>query len=168
MDESDNSNMNSILAVTDGVGHIHCFLDGSYPIGVISIDLDAALHSLYKDPKDSVFYAHPQKSIDGVSLTDLHPTVIELPLLHSRSVRDMAKMSSTARELTWYTMRVVKEMRTVWFGSETSSGARELGPKWIRALETKQKDEFGGEHFLQFIYLLLIPPQRKSRTPSLT
>ena len=41
---------------------------------------------------------------------------------------------------------VVKEMRHVWFGSDTHAGARELGPKWIRALETKQKDQFGRTH----------------------
>lgn len=40
-------------------------------------------------------------------------------------------------------MRVVKEMRSIWFGCETNSGAREWGPRWVRSLETKQKEQYG-------------------------
>lgn len=70
---------------------------------------------------------------------------MNLPLLQSRIVRDIARVTSSMRELMWYTMRVVKEMRAIWFGSDTNGGARELGPKWLRALETRQKNQFGGK-----------------------
>jgi len=40
-------------------------------------------------------------------------------------------------------MRIVKEMRAIWFGTETHGGIREWGPRWVRALETKQKEQFG-------------------------
>jgi len=142
-DDIDNSNVNSILAVADNAGCIYYFLDGSYPLGATSLGPEISIPSLSKDPKLSLFYVHPRKFVEETSITDLQPAAIDVPLLDKRDARAMANLSSTARELLWYTMRVVKEMRHVWFGSETHTGARELGPKWIRALETKQKDQFG-------------------------
>jgi anaphase-promoting complex subunit 4 len=144
-DGAGDTNMNSILAIADDLGHVRCFLDGTYPLGAISLSPETSTPTLFKHPKKPVFMAHCQRLIDNTVATDLHPTVIELPLLRTRKPRDLAKLSSTTRELIWYTIRVVKEMRVVWFGSDTSSGARELGPKWIQALETKQKDQFGRE-----------------------
>ncbi|KAJ2920191.1 hypothetical protein MD484_g211, partial [Candolleomyces efflorescens] len=40
-------------------------------------------------------------------------------------------------------MRVVREMKGAWFGSDTATGARELGPRWVNALKSKQKTQFG-------------------------
>jgi anaphase-promoting complex subunit 4 len=40
-------------------------------------------------------------------------------------------------------MRVVREMKGAWFGSDTATGARELGPRWVNALKAKQKTQFG-------------------------
>lgn len=137
--------MNSLLVVADDLGHLHWFLDGSYPLGAIQLSPVTSTASLFKNPKQPVFLAHPQKSVDSAVFTELRPTSVELPLLKTRKARDLAKLSSTTRELVWYVTRVVKEMRAVWFGSDTSSGARELGPKWIRALESKQKDQFNRE-----------------------
>jgi len=142
-DGTGDPNTNSILAIADDLGHVRCFLDGTYPLGAISLSPETSTPALFKHPKNPVFLAHCQRLIDNTVTTDLHPTVIELPLLRTRKPRDLAKLSSTTRELIWYTIRVVKEMRVVWFGSDTSNGARELGPKWIQALETKQKDQFG-------------------------
>jgi anaphase-promoting complex subunit 4 len=139
------TNMNSILAIADDLGHVRCFLDGTYPLGAISLGPESSTPSIFKYPKHPIFLAHPQKSVNNTVLTEFQPTMIELPLLRTRKPRDLAKLSSTTRELVWYATRVVREMRTVWFGSDTFSGARELGPKWIRALETKQKDQFGRE-----------------------
>jgi anaphase-promoting complex subunit 4 len=145
LDEVDDSNIDSVLAVADDLGNIHCFLDGSYPLGAIPLGTELSIQSLFKDPRRPVFFAYPRVSSNSITMTDVMPVVIRLPLLERREIRDLAKISSTARDLVWYTMRVVKEMRNVWFGSEGYSGARELGPKWIRALETKQKDQFGRE-----------------------
>lgn len=145
IDEVDTSNMNSILAVADDTGHIHCFLDGSFPLGAVSLDSGKTVSSLIKQDGRPRFYVHPRKLVNNATITDLRPTVIDIPLLARRQARDLARLSSTARELVWYTIRVVKEMRAVWFGSESFSGARELGPKWVRALESKQKEQFGRE-----------------------
>jgi anaphase-promoting complex subunit 4 len=147
MDEVDDLNVNSILAVTDDVGHIHSFLDGSYPLGIISLGSELSIPSLFKHPSLPTFFAHPQISVDNTTVTNLQPVTIVIPLLDQRQVRSFARLSSTARELVWYTIRVVKDMLAVWFGSDTLSGARELGPKWIRALETKQQDQFGREYW---------------------
>jgi anaphase-promoting complex subunit 4 len=143
----------NILAIADNLGRLYFFLDGSYPLGVISLspislDPEISIVSLHMDKHGPTFLAHPQVSSKGNISTDLKPTVVQLPLLATGMVEDMAIMSSTARELAWYSMRVVKEMRTVWFGSDSFTGARELGPKWVRALKTKQKDQFGREFTL--------------------
>lgn len=137
--------MNSFLVVADDLSHLHWFLDGSYPLGAVQLSPGTSTASLFKDPKQPIFLTHPQKSNDKAVFTELWPISVELPLLRTRKPRDLAKLSSTTRELVWYVTRVVKEMRAVWFGSDTFSGARELGPKWIRALESKQKDQFGRE-----------------------
>lgn len=142
-DVVNDANMNSILAISDDLGHVHCFLDGSYPLGAIQLIPETSTSSLFKDPKQAVFFAHPRKSTKDAVAAALWPVTFEIPLLKTRKPRDLAKLSSTTRELVWYVTRVVKEMRAVWFGSEAFSGARELGPKWIRALEARQKEQFG-------------------------
>ncbi|KAI0932220.1 hypothetical protein AcW1_000598 [Taiwanofungus camphoratus] len=144
LDEIDESNINSILAVSDDAGHLHCFLDGSYPLGTISLGAECSPSSLYK--AEDFLFAHLQSpNLLNISTTTLRPLVVQLPYLKQRALRDVAKVSSSVRELVWYMIRVVKDMRGVWFGSETQNGARELGPKWVRALEARQKDEFGQE-----------------------
>lgn len=143
IDEVDNSNLNSILVATDDLGYMHCFLDGNFPLGATLIGADLSTSSLFKSPRRPVFFAHLCQILSGITLTGLHPTMVTIPLLGERRTRDFAMLSSTARELTWYAMRVVREMHTIWFGYENFSGARELGPRWIQALEIKQKDQFG-------------------------
>lgn len=139
------ANFNSILAIADDLGHVHCFLEGTYPLGAVRVSPETLTPSLFKDPKLPEFFAHPQKTPDNEITATLQPVAVGFPLLKTRMPRDLAKLSSTTRELVWYVTRVVKEMRGVWFGSETSNGAREIGPKWIRALEARQKEQFGQE-----------------------
>lgn len=142
LDEADDANVDSILMVSDDTGHLHCFLDGSYPLGSAFTGIEALTVSIYKE-KDC-FFAHPQFiRVGKPSFTSLRPWVIRLPEIQRRTMRDVARVSSSTRELNWYAMRVVKDMRNAWFGSETQNGARELGPKWVRALEDRQRDEFG-------------------------
>lgn len=143
LDVADDANLDSILVMTDDAGHIHCFLDGSYHLGPISVGANLSIASLFKHPKRPLFIAHPHETADGTGRTDLLPVYVQFPMLEDRQIRDMARVSSSARELVWYCIRVVKEMRAVWFGSESLSGARELGPKWIRALEKRQREQFG-------------------------
>ncbi|KAF8078603.1 anaphase-promoting complex, cyclosome, subunit 4-domain-containing protein [Lyophyllum atratum] len=143
-DEVEENNVNSVLAVTDDQGYLHCFLDGSFPLGKISIGSNLSVQSLSKDPKLPIFFAHISTVHDPrTAATSLEPAIINVPLLGKRHPRDLAKLASTARELMWYTMRVVKEMQATWFGSEAFSGARDLGPMWVQALEAKQKEQFG-------------------------
>ncbi|KAJ4484101.1 anaphase-promoting complex, cyclosome, subunit 4-domain-containing protein [Lentinula lateritia] len=140
MDEVDDANLDSILAVADRSGRLLCFLDGTYPLGSLKLgDSNTTIASLFKNPKSPVLLAHPIH--DGV-FTDLLPTHVSLSLLQGRKVRDFAKLSTTARELCWYALRVVEEMRAAWIGSDTNTGARDLGPKWIAAYETKQQDDY--------------------------
>lgn len=161
-----NANVNSILAIADDLGHVHCFLEGTYPLGAVRISPETSTPSLFKDPKLPIFFAHPQKSFGNVVATALQPAIIDFPLLRTRKPRDLARLSSTTRELVWYVTRVVKDMRAVWFGSENFSGAREIGPKWIRALDTRQKEQFGRKRYDGWIYLQRLNPRSLEEEPS--
>lgn len=144
LDEVDHANIDSILAVANDVGHIHYYLDAAYPLGHVSMGGDFSVVSLEQGHQRSTFFAHLEtRRRDVGPITRLRPTVVDLPLLETRHPRDIASASSAARELVWYAKCAVKEMRESWFGSDAHAGARELGPKWIRALESRQKEQFG-------------------------
>ncbi|KAF9481412.1 hypothetical protein BDN70DRAFT_876389 [Pholiota conissans] len=145
IDEADKSNLNSILLVTDSSGHLFSYLDGTFPLGAISVGENLGFPSILKHPQRPLFVGSQRSIHDKIPRTSLNPILVELPLLAQRKSRDLARLSSTSRELVWYTLRIAKEMREVWYGSESSTGAREFGPKWIQALEAKQKEDFGEE-----------------------
>ena len=140
--EADDTNVNSILAVADNLGYIHLFLEGSYPLGAVYFRSKLFPRSLYK-LRDH-FFAHIGPSAPAADpAVTLFPSVVQLPYLTGRHMRDVARVSSSARELLSYAMRVVKDMRVAWWGQEGSPGARTLGPKWLQSLEDRQKNEFG-------------------------
>ncbi|TBU35229.1 anaphase-promoting complex, cyclosome, subunit 4-domain-containing protein [Dichomitus squalens] len=143
--EADDTNVNSILAVADNLGYVHLFLEGSYPLGAVSIRSKFFPKSLYK-LRDH-FFAHigPAAAAAADPSVTLFPAVVQLPYLTGRHMRDVARVSSSARELLSYAMRVVRDMRVAWWGQDGSPGARTLGPKWLRSLEDRQKNEFGHE-----------------------
>lgn len=133
--------------MADDAGSLFTFLDGTYPLGVISIGANTSVSCILKHPQRPIFFGSPHVNHDGTPHTSLNPLRIEVSLLAQRKSRDLAKLSSTARELTWYVMRVVKEMRNTWYGSESNTGARDLGPKWVQMFEAKQKEDFGGASY---------------------
>ena len=135
LEDSNKSDDSTILVVSDDTGRIHCFLDGSYPLGAILIREDSTTSSLRSDPQNPVFFAHQRSRVCG---TTLIPTHVELPLLSTRIPRDLAKTSTTARELLWYAMRVLNEIHVVWFGSGAQIGAREPGIRWLKLLDDIQ------------------------------
>ncbi|KAF7436837.1 hypothetical protein PC9H_003670 [Pleurotus ostreatus] len=133
----------SLLFVADNVGRLFSFLDGSYPTGYVTLQTEHSIKSLFQHSPRSVFTAHLASSAKTISPSCFYPTLITMPLLDNRLVRDVAKSSTSARTLLWYIWRLVKDMRAAWLGSESMSGARELGPRWVRALEMKQTADFG-------------------------
>jgi len=139
----DNFTTKTILLATDNHGHVFPFLDGLYPLGVISFGFEYLL-GLAKHQSKYIFTGQPNFKLGSVMQTWIKPTTFTLPLLATRKARDLAKLSSTTRELMWYLVRVVKEMKDSWCGSESQTGAREFGMKWIRALEEKQKEFCAG------------------------
>ncbi|KAI0312628.1 anaphase-promoting complex, cyclosome, subunit 4-domain-containing protein [Amylostereum chailletii] len=138
----DDLGLNSILAVADSTGSIHCFLDGSYPLGVIPVYPGSATVYLHKRSGTPRLYAHQRWSQNGITTTTLLPANVDLTLLSSRIPRDVAQISSTTRQLVWYAMRVVDELRTAWMGTSSQVGARALGIRWIQSLETLQPGSF--------------------------
>ncbi|KAI1797865.1 anaphase-promoting complex, cyclosome, subunit 4-domain-containing protein [Ganoderma leucocontextum] len=142
--EADDTNVNSILAVADNLGYVHLFLEGSYPLGAVSLQSKFFPRSLYK-LRDH-FFAHIGPATPAAdSAVGLLPAVVQLPYLTGRHLRDVARVSSSARELVSYAMRVVRDMRAAWWGTDGAVSARDLGPKWLRSLEDRQKNEFGHE-----------------------
>jgi anaphase-promoting complex subunit 4 len=139
LDEVDDRNTNSILCAGDDMGNIHCFLDGSFPLGTFLFNTNFPIASMYKKPDEPTFSINIQTAETG---TWLAPMIVEMTLLKRRSARDVARTSSTARELTWYIMRCVKEMQKFWYGQDLQGGARTMGPKWVEALDKKQT-QFG-------------------------
>ncbi|RPD82564.1 hypothetical protein L226DRAFT_451057 [Lentinus tigrinus ALCF2SS1-7] len=142
-DEQDDTNTNSILAVADTLGYVHLYLEGTYRMGPVYIPHGKHFpRSFYKHRE--YFFSHIgpiTPNSDGA--VGLFPHIIKLPYLPGRHLRDVARASTVARELLSYALRVVKDMRAVWFGSETQVGARELGPKWVNALNSRQASAFG-------------------------
>lgn len=134
---------NSLLVIGDDNGTLHCFLDGSYYLGPISTLTSTVPTAVFKDPKRPLFLLHPRASASDFLSATFAPLSVDLPLLASHRIRDFARLSSAARELMWYVMRVIEDLREVWFGSGSLTGAREAGPKWIQLLETRLRDQFG-------------------------
>jgi anaphase-promoting complex subunit 4 len=144
----DTSNEESILVACDDRSRIHFVLDGTYPVGFVTLENNVLVSSIYKHPSKPLFFVHQVQSLDGQSLTDFLPISLALPLLDSRSVRDFARLSTTARDLGWYLMRHVSDMNDVWIGSGSHPGANEIGPKWLTSFEKKQREEFGRQYMI--------------------
>lgn len=146
LDETDDSNVNSILVATDDLGHIYHFLDGNYPLGISTMGKECTTLSMYRNHNPRYFFVHPQWGPSDTQQTLLNPAILDLRLFAMPGmVRDVARVSSSFRELTWYCMRVVKEMHQTWFGAEGGHGAREIGPRWVRVVESRQRQKYGGQ-----------------------
>jgi len=141
------------------MGNIHCFLDGSFPLGTFLFNTNFPIASLFKKPDESTFSINIRTAETATCLT---PTIVEMTLMKRRSVRDVARTSSTARELTWYIMRCVKEMQKFWYGQDLQGGARTMGPKWVEALEKKQTQFGRTSHSLHLAFDTLNSPHREA------
>lgn len=143
MDEVDESNIDSVLMVTDVFGFAHIFLDGTFPLGTVRFEQSASFVSVEKSNGGPIFFGHSKFRSGTLSSTLIEPTIIDMPLLGERKMRNLARLSSIARDLAWYIVRVVKEMKDAWHGSAGATGARTLGPKWVDAFRVKQTEKFG-------------------------
>lgn len=135
----------SLLTLVDERGVLHCFLDGSYFLGSVSPPEGLPSVTLFKHPYEPLIFLHSQSLNSDPLSTGMQPLVIDIPLLATPKVRDFARLSSAARELTWYMMRVINEVRESWFGSESFTGARDIGIKWVQALERRLGEQYGGK-----------------------
>lgn len=159
LDEVDDRNTNSILCAGDDMGNIHCFLDGSFPLGTFLFNTKFPIASMYKIPDEPTFSINIRTAETGTCLV---PTIVDMTLLKRRSVRDVARTSSTARELTWYIMRCVQEMQKFWYGQDLQGGARTMGPKWVEALERKQAQFGRTSRVLRLAFPTLSPFRRET------
>lgn len=141
------------------MGNIHCFLDGSFPLGTFLFNTNFPIASMYKKSDEPTFSINIRTAETG---TCLAPTIVDMTLMRRRSVRDVARTSSTARELTWYIMRCVKEMQKFWYGQDLQGGARTMGPKWVEALEKKQTQFGRTSHVFRLTFSTLIPSYREA------
>ncbi|KAG9314377.1 anaphase-promoting complex, cyclosome, subunit 4-domain-containing protein [Chiua virens] len=136
----------SLLTMVDGRGVLHCFLDGSHFLGSVALPDGLPSVTSFKHPSKPLIFLHPQPLNSDLLLTGMQPLVVDIPLLATPRVRDFARLSSAARELTWYLMRVINEVRDGWFGSESFTGARDIGIKWVQALERRLREQYGHQN----------------------
>ena len=170
MEESNSSTQaredeDSLLTLIDEQGILHCFLDGSYFLGSVALPDGLPSATAFKHPRKPLIFLHPQSLDSELLLTGMQPLVVDIPLLVTPRVRDFARLSSAARELTWYIMRVVNEVREIWFGSESFTGARDIGIKWVQALERRLREQYGRKFSLLSRYFGDIPTSAQIRTP---
>lgn len=144
--------------VTDIFGFAHCFLDGTFPLGKIDLGQPVSFVSVEKSNGRPTFFGHSRFRFESEPFfsTCIEPTIVNMPLLVNRKLRDFARLSSIARDLTWYIVRVAKEMKSAWYGSPGTTGARELGPRWVQSLKVKQTEKFGRMLLAFFVSLFII------------
>ena len=145
LDEVDTSNVDSLLLASDDLGRIYVYLDGTFPLGSVDSEQLVSFSSFSKHPSEYVLLGQTSTWEGDMRCMSLSPTVVDFPLLSQKKSRELAKLSTTARELVWYSMRVTQQMKEAWLGSESNTGARELGPRWIQSLMNKQRQQFGRE-----------------------
>ncbi|KAL5535567.1 hypothetical protein ACEPAF_3661 [Sanghuangporus sanghuang] len=141
LNEKDSTNVDSLLVAADSSGQIYCFLDGSYPLGAISLGSGCEAKTIMKDNEADTLLVHAEfrpQDTHNLVLNNVFPLVIQVPLLNAKSTRLIAENCSAARELAWYTVRVVKEMKRAWFGGDGHAGARDFNANYIRGLQERQ------------------------------
>ena len=138
LDVRDLANLNSILVVIDAAGYVHLFLDGTYPLGAYYIHPSYQASFVYKTTAREQLFVNARISTAKAEQHNLIPLVIDFPLLDNKMTRRVAENSTTARELIWYTMRVIKDMRQLWFGVDGQDSARVMNSYWAKGLEERQ------------------------------
>ncbi|KAG9000900.1 hypothetical protein FRB93_012505 [Tulasnella sp. JGI-2019a] len=129
---------NSLLIASDDIGQLYIFLEGSYPLGQVSLGTTCSTTCIVKPSQEKpVLLAHNFDLAERS--TSLLPVSIELPLLASPSLRSVSKMSTSVRALLVYVARVLEDMRRAWFGTDSLDGGRDAGKKWIKLLEEKER-----------------------------
>ncbi|KAG6335275.1 hypothetical protein ID866_3804 [Astraeus odoratus] len=140
------SDEDSLLVLSDAKGGLHLFLDGCYFIGSISLTGGLPCTFAYKHPSQPLLLLHPGDPTRDLLSVGIQPLSVSIPLLDTPTVRDFARLSSTARELMMYIMTALDEMREGWFGSATVTSPKEIGKKWVQALQKKLSEEYGYEN----------------------
>lgn len=138
LDVRDLTNVDSILVVVDSTGHIHLFLDGTYPMGAYYVHPSYMPSTVFKSALRNQLFVNARISTADSDRHNLLPLGITLSLLDNKSTRRIAENSTTAKELLWYTMRVIKDMRRLWFGTDGHDGARVMCSNWAKGLEERQ------------------------------
>ena len=139
--------LKSLLVAADSIGRLHCFLDGSYYLGSVSLDLGCIPISVFKNPSaPAVFVQAEYKFAAESRSTTLIPFVVRLPLLQCDTTRRVAKNSTAARDLVQYMIKIIQEMRRLWNGDDGIPGAKAFNAKWLHGLYEKQV-QFGRKPF---------------------
>lgn len=139
---------NSLLIVADENGALHLFLDGSCFLGSITLPGKFPPTFMHKHSSLPLLLLHPENRNGDLLAAGMYPISVDIPLLGTPSARDFARLSSAARELIWYMMRVLSEVKEGWLGSASVTGARQIGMKWIQALERRLREQYGRECYV--------------------
>lgn len=143
LDENENLSSNSLVVVSDSLGGLRFYLDGTYRLADVPLGTGTHVMSILKERQKSsfvinTFKAFPNASSSTPLVWPVAPLSLRLPLAENRTQRRVAQASSSTRELVSYLKRVTLELRRAWFG-DTGDGPRNIGPKWIASLEEVQR-----------------------------
>lgn len=142
-------NYDSMVVAADDHCQCHFFLDATYPLGSFSVGevengMTAYISSLTPAPVGEITFYHTSYQVGDKVMTSTVPRLADLAPLRSPQTREVAKASSAARDLAWYMLRAMDEMRNTWIG-EQGDGAHAIGPKWIKEIETRQRMHVAGQ-----------------------
>lgn len=130
----------TVVVVSDTNGQLYPFLEGSYPIGTISLGEPCTVSSIEKLSNTLPFLLSVNvNSGDSVTEKRIPPVPLRLNLLSTKWLHQVAKVSSTVRALLVYLFRALGDIHKAWFGTDSLEGGRDVGIKWIKVLEEKER-----------------------------
>ena len=137
--------VNSLIIVSTNVGWLLPYLDGAvrFPLGYIH-GVPAKSHIL----EVSAAPGSDHGTISSLNVHAFHASVgtnavpqrLDMSLLPTKTLREVARVSSAARDLLWYAIRVTHSMREGWVGSGaegSEEGAHILGRKFLKNVEDR-------------------------------
>ncbi|KZS92983.1 hypothetical protein SISNIDRAFT_92439 [Sistotremastrum niveocremeum HHB9708] len=166
LDENENLSSGSLVVISDNLGNLRFYLDGTYRLADVPLGLGTQVISLVKERQKASFIVNTSKTppspiTNSPIVWPLVPFSLKLPLAENRTQRRVAQASSSTRELVSYLKRVTVEMRRAWYG-DTGDGPRSIGPKWITSLEEVQRRHGYGRPSAVFDLTVLLATGRAS------
>lgn len=132
---------NTLVVAADDSGTLYLFLRGSYSLGQVETAQRGNITSIFRanSTTSPLFFHSRRKTSPATSHHPILASFLSLPTLTSPTLYNVAKVSTTVRSLLTYLTRVLDDMQKAWFGTDSLEGGRDVGRKWIKVLEEKER-----------------------------